>query len=152
LKEIFYKKVGRRYVPVSEYDSDLMSAFPKGAHLVMTYPGGRSTRYNVDIAYAPMLAAARSAEDRIANAIVKASEMRPSKTPVTESQARAWRKLQKEFGDERYAVQIPAARDIAEAGVQAMMEEAHELMANPVVRKAYDEFMLVCKLASTESK
>lgn len=139
-------------MPVSEYDSELMSAFPKGAHLVVTYPGGRSTRYNVDVAYAPMIAAGRVAEDTISRAISQASEMRPTKAPVTESQAAAWRRLQKEFGDERYAVTIPAARDVAEAGVQAMIDEAAKLMDNPVVRKAYDEFMLVCKLASTESK
>lgn len=152
MKEIFYKKAGRRYVPVSEYDSELMSAFPRGAHLVMSYPGGRSTRYNVDVAYAPMIAASRVAEDTIARAIMNASEMRPHKTPVTEAQAKAWRNLQKEFGDERYAVIIPAARDIAEAGVKAMQDEAMELMANPNVKKAYEEFMLVCKLAKTESK
>jgi len=152
MKQTFYKKVGRRYVPVSEYDSELMSAFPKGAHLVMTYPGGRSTRYNVDIAYAPMIAAGRIAEDTISNAIYRASEMRPHQTPITERQRRAWEKLNKEFGDQRYSIEIPSAREIAEAGVNAMQQEAAELLKNPVVKKAYDEFMLVCKLASTESK
>jgi len=55
-KTIFYKKVGRRYVPVREYDRTLMDAFPAGAHLVICYPGGQSTRYNVNPAYAPMIA------------------------------------------------------------------------------------------------
>ena len=30
MKTIFYKKVGRKYVPVSEYDQTLMDALPKG--------------------------------------------------------------------------------------------------------------------------
>ena len=58
-KTIFYKKVGRRYVPVYEYDQTLMDALPKGSHLIQVYPGGQSTKYNVDPAYAPLIAAGR---------------------------------------------------------------------------------------------
>ena len=65
MKKIFYEKVGRRYVPVSEYDSDLLDAFPKGTHIVMCYPGGQSRRYQIDPAYAPMIAAGRVAEEAI---------------------------------------------------------------------------------------
>ena len=48
MKRIYYEKVGRSYKPVSEYDSDLLDSLPKGAHLIMCYPGGSSRRYNID--------------------------------------------------------------------------------------------------------
>ena len=75
-KEIFYKKVGRKYVPVSEYDSDLSYALPKGAHLLIVYPGGQSTRYNVNPNYAAMIAAGRICEDVISKKIMEATELR----------------------------------------------------------------------------
>ena len=114
------KKRGRRYVPVSEYDSNLTDALPKGNHLIMSYPGGATTRYNVDPAYAPMIAAGRVAEDEIRKALHKASEMRPARTPITPGQQRAWKKLAKEFGDELCTLQQGSIHDIAEAGVRAM--------------------------------
>ena len=150
MKKIYYEKVGRKYVPVSEYDSDLLSALPKGTHIVMSYPGGQSTRYNVNPNYAAMIAAGRVAEDIISGAIVKASEMRPRNTPITEGQRKAWDNLAKEFGSERYYIELPSAREVAEAGVQAMQNEAMKLMDNPSVKKAYEHFLLVCELTKDE--
>ena len=150
MKKIFYEKVGSRYKPVSEYDSDLLDAMPKGTHIVMCYPGGRSTRYMIDPALAPMIAAGRYAETTIAEKIVKASTMRPKRSPVTEEQRKAWIQMCKAFGDEMFAVEWDSAFDIAQAGVKAMQEEAQKLLTNPAVQKAYDHFMLMCKLAKEE--
>lgn len=146
MKKIYYEKRGRRYVPVSEYDSEYLDSFSKGTHIVMCYPGGQSRRYNIDPNYAAMIAAGRHAEDAICRAINKASELRPSKTPITEAQQRAWRKLAKEMGEELFMLYGPSTRDIAEAGVKAMMEEADKLMKHESVRKAYDHFILMCEL------
>lgn len=146
MKEIFYKKVGRRYVPVSEYDSNLLDAMPKGTHIIMSYPGGQSTRYNIDPNYAAMIAAGRVAEDAISSAVVKASEMRPHNKPITPEQRSAWDNLVKAFDNDRYYVEMPSAREIAEAGINAMITEAEKLMDNPSVKKAYEHFMLVCEL------
>jgi hypothetical protein len=93
MKKIFYEKVGRRYKPVYEYDQTIMDAFPKGSHLVICYPGGQSTRYNVDPAYAPMIAAGRVAENAISNAIRTATDMRPKRAPITPAQQAAWENL-----------------------------------------------------------
>jgi hypothetical protein len=41
-----------------------------------------------------------------------------------------------------------SARDAAEAGVKAMQEEADRLMQHESVRRAYEQFQLVCKLVS----
>ena len=145
-KVLFYKKIGRRYIPVQEYDNELLDAFPRGTHLVDVYPGGSSRRFNIDPAYAPMIAAGRVAEDAISKAIVNASEMRPHNRPITEKQRKAWEAMAKAFGDDRYYVEIPSAREIAEAGVKAQMEEAEKLLANPTVRKAYEKFLFVAEL------
>lgn len=146
MKKIFYEKVGRRYVPVAEYDSDLIDSFTKGTHIVISYPGGQSRRYNIDPAFAPMIAAGRFAEDAVCKAISKASELRPQKTPITPGQKRAWEKLAKEFGDELATLNGLCLRECAEAGVQAMQEEADKMLTNPAVKKAYDNFMMICQL------
>jgi hypothetical protein len=143
---IFYIKKGRRYIPHSTYSSEFCDSFPKGTHLVDVYPGGSSRRFNIDPAYAPMIAAGRVAEDAICRAIIKASELRPQRTPITEGQRRAWRKLAKEFGDDLATLNMGCARDIAEAGIQAQMAEAEKLLANPTVRKAYEKFLFVAEL------
>jgi len=147
MKKIFYEKKGRRYVPVAEYDSDYLDSFPKGNHLVMCYPGGSSRRFNIDPALAPMIAAGRVAEDSIAEVIRKAGEIRPTKSPLNLEQRTAYEKLMDTLPDnERYYMTYGCARDAAEAGVKAMMVEADKLMGHESVRKAYDHFMLMCKL------
>ena len=146
MKKIYYEKKGRRYVPVSEYDSEYLDSFSRGTHLVMCYPGGQSRRYNIDPNYAAMIAAGRVAEDSMSEAVRKASELRPQRTAITPGQKKAWERLAKEFGSELATLQINSARDIAEAGVKAMQEEADKLMAHPAVRDAYEQFQTVCNL------
>lgn len=146
MKKIFYEKVGRRYKPVAEYDNEYLDSFPKGNHLVMCYPGGSSRRFNIEPALAPMIAAGRYAEDAMSSVLVKASEMRPHNKPITEKQKKAWEALAKSFGSDRYYVELPSAREVTEAGVKAMEQEANKLLEHPMVRQAYDEFMATCKL------
>lgn len=149
MKKVYYEKVGRRYRPVYEYDQVLLDSFPRGSHLVMCYPGGQSRRYNIEPNHAAMIAAGRVAEDAMSAAIHQASEMRPTKVLLTEGQRKAWRRLAKELGDDAAALTIPSAREIAEAGVQAMIAEANELMSHPAVRDAYEQFQTVCKLVKS---
>lgn len=151
MKKIFYEKVGRRYKPVYEYDQVLMDGFPKGSHLVMCYPGGQSRRYSIDPNYAAMIAAGRVAEDAMSDAIRKASELRPQQTPITLGQKKAWERLAKEFGSELATLQIASARDIAEAGLKAMQAEADKLMQHASVKRAYEQFLLVCELTKKEN-
>ena len=150
MKKVYYEKIGRRYRPVAEYDSDLLDSFPRGNHLVMCYPGGSSRRFNVEPNHAAMIAAGRLAEDAICNALHKASEMRPQRTPITAGQKKAWEKLAKEFGDGLATLSMGSARDHAEAGLKAMQEEADKLMTNPAVRLAYEQFLLVCELTKKQ--
>ena len=145
-KKIYYEKVGRKYVPVAEYDSNWMDSFHKGTHLLMVYPGGQSRRFNIDPDYAGLIAASRVAEDAMIQAMHKASELKPVRTPITEGQRKAWKKLAKEFGDELCTLNGSCAHDIAEAAIKALQKEADVLYSNPVVKKAYDHFILLCEL------
>ena len=142
---IFYIKKGRKYVPHSTYSPEFCDSFPKGTHLVDVYPGGSSRRFNIDPAYAPMIAAARVAEDKICEAMMKASELRPQTTPITPAAQRAWQKLKKELGNDA-GLTRGSARDLTETAVKAMADEAEKLLSNPAVRKAYERFLLICEL------
>ncbi len=152
MKKIYYEKRGRRYVPVSEYDSDLTDSFGKGSHLVICYPGGQSRRYNIDPDYAALIAAARVAEDAMIQAMHKASELKPKQTPITEGQRRAWKKLAKEFGDELCTLNCAGSYDITQAGLKALEDEAAKLLTNESVKAAYDQFQLVCALTRQQEK
>ena len=145
-KKIYYEKRGRRYYPVMENDYELHDAMPRGNHLIMCYPGGQSTRYNIDPALAPMIAAMRVAEDKMSEAVRKASEMRPRRKELTVEQQRAWTRLNKSMGDDIYTLEVGSSRDIAEAGLRAMQQEAEQLLTNPAVKLAYEQFLLVCEL------
>jgi hypothetical protein len=127
-----------------------MDAMPRGNHLIMCYPGGQSTRYNINPALAPMIAAGRVAEDKMSEAVRKASEMRPRQHPLTQKQQQAWQRLNKALGDDVYTIEIACARDIAEAGLKAMQAEAEQLLTNPAVKLAYEQFLLVCELTKKQ--
>jgi len=152
MKKIFYEKVGRRYKPVHEYDSDLLNSMPKGTHLLMVYPGGSSTRYNINPNYAAMIAASRVAENAMCDALHKASELRPKRKLLTQKQMDAWNHLIEVFGEEARCLDQSSARDIAEAGVTALQKEADKLMKHSSVKRAYEQFQLVCELTKKENE
>ena len=143
---IFYIKKGRKYIPHSTYSQEFCDGFTHGAHLVMAYPGGASRRYNIDPAYAPMIAAGRVAEDAISKAISDLSALQPKSTPITEEQRAAWMNFIEVMGPDARTLKRASAMDIAQAAVKAMAEEADKLLSNPSVKKAYERFLLVCEL------
>jgi hypothetical protein len=149
MKKVYYEKVGRRYVPVSIMDTEF-SPFPNGTHLVVSVPKNFTMyRYNIDPAFAPLVAAGLYARPAIEDALHAASEKRPARKPITEAQLAAWQKLAEAFGDELCILQGASVHDIAQAGVDALVQESTELLKNPAVRQAYDQFLLVVKLTQT---
>ena len=138
----------------STYSPEFHDSFTKGTHLVDVYPGGSSRRFNIDPAYAPMIAAGRVAEDAISKRIQEASALRvPARDlPLTPAQSKAWKALARAFGKEQYALEWCSYREAAEAGVKAMQEEADKLMTNPTVRKAYERFLFVAELTRQHEK
>jgi len=149
-KVTFYKKVGRKYEPVYEYDNELMDSYPKGTHVVICYPGGKSTRYNINPNHAAMIAAGQTAEDAMSKAIMDASSVQMKRNPMSDEERAAWHHLIAVWGDEARTLHYPSARSIAEAGVKAMIEEAEKLMAHPAVKDAYDKLLMVCELVKDE--
>ena len=149
---IFYIKKGRRYIPHSYYSNEMCDAFPKGTHLVQVYQGGSSRRFNIDPAYAPMIAAGRVAEDAISKALMRASDLRPKTAPITQEQKDAWEHLVKVFGEEARCLEWPSAREACEEAVKAMANEAEKLLANPIVRQAYDRFLFIAELTKDHNE
>ena len=140
-------------MPVSEYDNELLDALPKGDHLVSVYPGGGSRRYRIDPALAPMIAAGRYAEEAITRKIQEATELRPMNREIDEETQKKWKKFIATVPEDfRYMFTHGCARDAAEAGVEAMQAEANRLMKNDSVRKAYEHFMLMCKLTKDKEE
>jgi hypothetical protein len=147
--DTFYIKEGRRYKPVSYYDSKVLDGFPVGSHMVMVYKGGSSRRFNVNPNYAAMIAAGRIAEDAISNALCKASDLRMQRSKerqLTPEQKAAWDHLVEVMGPEAKYLEWPSAREACEDAVKVMQEEAEKLMQHESVRKAYDHFQLMCEL------
>lgn len=146
----FYKKIGRNYKPVSEYDSELREAWPEGAHLIIVKTGSKITRYNVDPNYVSIIAALMYAKETFCKAIIEASGYKSKKEPYTEEQKLAWKKLQESFDDKFYSIYTSSSNDIAEAGLQELIKEASSTLENPSVKKAYEQFLLVYKLTKDE--
>jgi hypothetical protein len=149
MKKVFYEKVGRRYKPVYEYDSELLDAFPKGAHLVMCYPGGRSTAFNIEPNHAALIAAGRVAQEPIQKAINHAAKMKHDQwndVVLNNEQLEAWNYFAEVMGERGRYVYYNSVSDIAEAGIKALINEAADLMTHPAVRDAYDRFLLTCEL------
>jgi hypothetical protein len=147
MKKIFYEKVGKRYKPVKEYDDILMSAFPKGTHVVVCRLGATSYTYNVDPSIAPLLAAGKYAEDIMARTISEEmTKVNLQKTPITKEQQELWQKLAASFKQTDMPLYRNAAIETARAGIKALDAEVEKMLAVPAVKLAYDHFMLVWKL------
>lgn len=147
---VFYKKIGKKYIAVSEYDNDFSNSLGYGDHLLSIYPGGRSIR-KINPALAPMIAAARYSRDAITSALIQASDLRPQHSPLTPEQLAAWQQLNDALGESSHLLTWSSGNDIAEAAMDAMIKEASVLLLHESVKNAYDEFMLICKLVKEEN-
>jgi hypothetical protein len=150
-----YKKVGRRYIEIGEYDPERMDYIPNGCTMTVKRPGMESTRYGVDPDIVPLLAAAVYCEDKISEAIRKATEVRPTNQNITPEQRAAFDAFLATMDPEdptRNMMTLSSARDAAEAGTRALILEAQKLLTNESVKQAYEHFLLLCKLSATEQQ
>lgn len=155
MKKTFYEKVGRRYKPVYEYDSELLDSYSKGSHLIVCHPGETIRKYDINPAYAPLIAAGIVAIDDMTRAIQNASEIKLKRRdgfPLTPEQHDAWQNLIDKLGDDARVLNWNSSRQIAETGIKALQEYAEKIMTVPAVKKAYDHFLLVCELTKDEIK
>lgn len=153
MKTGIYKKVGRRYIEIGEFDPEYLDHVPNGVTMTVKRPGCQSTRYNVDPDIVPLLAAAVYCEDQISNAIYRASELRPHNRAITPEQREAFDRFlatMPEDDHSRFMLTHGSCREAAEAGSRALVAEAKELLTNESIKQAYEHFMLLCKLSVTE--
>lgn len=150
MQETYYIKKGRRYVPVGYYDSNVLDAMPKGHHLITVTANGRSGRYDIDPALAPLIAASITAENAIVKELIDQQRLRPYDKKLTPEQHSAWLKLIEVIDDTRLIRN--SAADVARAATQALINEADKLLKNPAVRSAYEEFVLLAKLTKSDGQ
>lgn len=151
----FYVKQGRRYVPVKEYDSRLYDSLGEGVYLVTVKFNSRHVRARVDPNYAAMIAAGQVAQEAIVDRIREGSKLRQpqgSKKPLTPGQARAWRELAREMGEDMYLLEWPSYYEAVDAGIKAMQEEAEHLMQIDSVKQAWEHFQTVARLCHAEKR
>lgn len=150
-----YKKVGRRYVPVGEYSMEAINRLPYGSHLITVHRTGGIFKYNVDPAYAPLVAASRTYTSAIVDSLREEYDsVRPSTSPKTKKQKLAWEKLKNAFDEFNHAMDQSSTTallksslyDIAESGTKALELEAQRMLQNPAVKNAYEQFLLIYKL------
>lgn len=134
-----------KYVPVSEYNDELMDSYGYGSWLV-TVKRGSSSRRKITPEAIPLIAAGELARDKIANKVREISELRPQKQPLTDGQRKAWAKLAKELGDSSATLVGPSAYDIVDGAIESLKDEAVSLLDIPVVKNAYEHFMTVALL------
>lgn len=146
----FYKKQGRRYIPVSEYDHELTDAFPEGTHITVCRPGSSSRRYRIDPALAPLIAAAYLSEEAITKVIMDQLSYQPKTKPITPEQKEAWENMQKVFGEDLCRLQSGSIMDAVRAGTNEMVRQAELLLDNPALKQSHDNFILLSKLIKGE--
>ena len=115
-----YKKVGRRYKPAAEHEE--WDSYPAGAHLVVCSPGSTLRRFDIDPDRAGLLAAAEPLRDQIRALVMELHRMRPTRRPVTQAQADAWRAFERAMGNDGYVVEYASVGEIADAVVDLIVE------------------------------
>jgi hypothetical protein len=148
MEEVYYKKVGRKYVEVAR--GDVIDSFPIGASLVIAEPGTTMKYYKIDPALAPMVAASQNAKQILSKVLMDELSLRPSKKLYTEEQATAWKKLSETLGEEIHPLAWPSVYAAVEAAMKVLQEDAKHMLKYPAVKKAYEEFLLVYKLTKEE--
>lgn len=151
METVYYVKEGRKYKPVSYYDSSVLDSVPEGATLIVKQKGCRMQRSKIETAYAPFLAAMLSVEPAVSSGIVKASEAYPhSSRPLTESQHADWTKFIKKHGEAFRYLAYPSARDIAESAMAELKKHVDKAHSNPAVQEAWEHYKFLVALSLSE--
>lgn len=118
----FYRKHGRRYIPVAYGDPEFDRSFPAGAHLVVVQPGSESRIFNINPDAAPLLAALKLCEEDIMRVMVQASMARPDREPLTDRQMDAYHRFRTAMGDDRLCVlRYPSLREVYNELVEKLL-------------------------------
>jgi hypothetical protein len=88
-----YKKVGRRYIPVS--DTEAYQGLPNGCWLIKVDHGSVQTRKCIEPANAALEFAALLKTQKIVDYLYQVSQARPTSTPLTKKQQQMFKEIQK---------------------------------------------------------
>ena len=129
MTEALYRRVvspsGRvRYVETGVSDADV---YPIGAHLVVVEPGLRTTRYRIDPATAPLLAAAEVAREPMLVAM-RERISRVEVQPDTEAHRRGWAAYLAAGGPPSgLSLRGASMAEVVDAGIDALIRAALEV-------------------------
>lgn len=124
MQESLYRKVKNRYVPVKEYDPELLDSWPEGIHLMVCVPGHKIIRYRINPDYAGFIEAFEAARPAIEKAILDGmnSPIQPKITRLTKAEINAWAQFEKVF--KAKTISYGSVHDAVEAGLKALVEHA----------------------------
>lgn len=122
MNTVFYRKEGRRYKPVAEYDDQLMSSFGEGTYITVIKPGSKSYSYVAKPADADLLALVRKHHNELCNVLMKADEAKPTK-PLTPSELAAFEAWKKMTGADTLTLSRASASTVITALEQAIVAE-----------------------------
>ena len=126
MNDLLYRKVGRRYHPVSMYGNEVADALPKGAHLIIIDDGWRSCRYNINPDHAAVLAALRMNREACMQAMRKASASRPTSRPLTPLERKAYKAYADVMGAEGLMqLEMCSAADVVDALERSLIEQTN---------------------------
>jgi len=120
MNEVFYKKVGRKYVQIN--DPYALDGLREGWWLVKVAPGSTSIRQAVYPHKAEIQAAAKDKEDQLVEIIRKASEARPRSNPLTPEALADWQALIAKHGKEFSSLEYPSIQENAEKIIEALLK------------------------------
>jgi len=115
----YYKKVGRRYIPVAE--SETWGTWTEGDYLVNIRPSCRSVVRCLEPEFANVEAALMVAQEGMARAIAQKAAGEPATQPIDPDEQAVWDELRRIRG-ERATLWLPSAHALAQAGIGAVRE------------------------------
>lgn len=119
----YYKKVGRKYIPVKE--SEDWCGWPEGDYLVSIRPSHTSIQQCLQPEFANVEAALTLAAEAMTKAMGKQLMGRPGFRLVSHEEQCAWEALKKARGRD-VTLHIPSPYDIVQAGVDVLRDEIHK--------------------------
>jgi hypothetical protein len=119
--QTLYKKVGRKYVPVS--DPYAYDGLREGWWLVKVSSGCTSIRAAIHPAKAELQAAIKDKEDQIMDVIRTASEARPKNLPLTEQALADWQWFVARNGKEFNTLEYPSLQENAANILKILLEK-----------------------------
>jgi hypothetical protein len=148
-QRVFYERLPNgRYRAVSLWDSDLLDSFRVGYTLVTVNRRNGTVQSRRTLATADHVAIAAAAEslrDRLAEIVLKSSEIRPSlKEPITEQQQQLWDQL-KATGIS--SVHWPSVQDTVDQILKAIADHAQKATDVPWVAEARERYQTAVSLA-----